>query len=805
MDKVKDPVCGMEIEKSQAVKRYNYKGKEYYFCNKTCYEKFKVNPEHYLKEKKNEEKSVKEDLKKTEEKLRKETAKFKIGDMSCTSCAQTIENSLKKKKGVISANVNFATEEAVISFIPGIINKDGLVKSIEDAGYKVVKEEDEDRAIIEANEAKKRLTFAWIITIPVIILMILKMIFNMNIPFYLPVEIILSAVVLAFPGFKTFRSALKAITHKSANMDVLIMMGTSASFLTGILRFFGFPIESFAGVGAMIMAFHLTGRYIESAAKGKASQAIRKLLELGAKTARVLVDGEEREIPVEDIKPGDIMIIKPGEKIPTDGRVIEGKSAIDESMATGESMPVKKVPGDEVIGATINQSGLLKVKATKIGKDTFLSQVIKLVEECQGSKVPIQKFADKITTYFVPTVIGIAIATFLLWIFLPQTFRSIAQWASTFLPWVNPNLGIISLAVFAAVAVLVIACPCALGLATPTALMMGSGIGAKRGILFRSGEAIQTLQDVKIIVFDKTGTITKGKPGVTDIVPQNKYERKKLLEIAAALERGSEHPLASAIVEKAKSEKISFCNSEGFQAISGMGIKGQVNGSNILVGNESLMKREGIDISDTKNVIEKLQSEAKTVILIAENNKIAGVLAIADTIKEDSIQAISELKKMGFKTVMLTGDNEGTAISIAKKVGIDRVLSNILPQEKQKVIVKLQKEGMVAMVGDGINDAPALTQANVGIAIGTGTDVAIESSDITLIRGDLTSVVRAIKLSRATFRKIKQNLFWAFFYNIIAIPVAILGLLHPLIAEAAMAFSSINVVTNSLRLRRVKL
>lgn len=805
MGKVKDPVCGMEIEKSQAAVRYNYKGKEYYFCNTNCYEKFKIEPEYYLKKEKDESKPAEERMEKIGERGKREKVKFKIGDMSCTSCARTIENSLNKQKGVISANVNFATEEAVISYIPRIITKNGLVKTVEDTGYRVIKEESEDRAIIEAQEARKRLIVAWIITIPVIIMMILKMIFGVKIPFYLPVEIVLSSIVLSFPGFKTFRSALKSITHKSANMDVLIMMGTSASFLTGILKFFGFPIESFAGVGAMIMAFHLTGRYIESSAKGKASQAIRKLLELGAKTARILEDGEEKEIPASEIKVGDIMIIKPGEKIPTDGEVIEGKSAIDESMATGESMPVKKVPGDEVIGATINQSGLLKVKAAKIGKDTFLSQVIKLVEECQGTKVPIQKFADKITTYFVPTVIAIAIITFLLWIFLPQTFRNIAQWASAFLPWVNPVLGIISLAVFAAVAVLVIACPCALGLATPTALMVGSGLGAKSGILFRSGEAIQTLQDVKTIVFDKTGTITKGKPEVTDIVSQNNYEQKKVLEIAASLEKGSEHPLASAILEKAKFEKVSLYNPEEFQAVSGMGIKGKVNGRKALVGNESLMKEEGIDISDAKDVIEKFQNEARTVILIAENNKIVGVIGIADTIKQDSIQAISELKSMGFKTVMLTGDNERTAISIAKKVGIGRALANILPQEKQKVIEELQKEGMVAMVGDGINDAPALTQANVGIAIGTGTDVAIESSDITLISGDLTSVVKAIKLSRATFKKIKQNLFWAFFYNIIAIPVAVLGLLHPLIAEAAMAFSSINVVTNSLRLRKVKL
>lgn len=641
-------------------------------------------------------------------KVKEEKVRFKIGDMTCNSCAITIENALKKRKGVTFAHVNFATEEALISYIPGIVDTGELTKTIKDTGYRVIEREEEDKAVLEARKAKKRLKIAWAITAPLIVLMILKMIFGIKIPFYLPIEIAMATLVLGLPGLRTLRSGVNAITHGSPNMDVLITMGTSASFLTGILSISGFHIESFAGVGAMIMAFHLTGRYIESSAKGKASQAIRRLLELGAKTAKVLRDGEEREVPIE-------------------------------------------------------------VRATKVGKDTFLSQVIKLVEECQGSKVPIQEFADRVTAYFVPTVMSIAGLTFLFWLFLPQTFRSIAQWASHFLPWVNPDLGVISLAVFAAVAVLVIACPCALGLATPTALMVGSGLGAQNGIIFRSGEAIQTLKGIKTIVFDKTGTITKGKPEVTDVVAQEGYKREELLSLAASLERGSEHPLASAIVDKAKQERVSLKDSRDFQALSGMGIKGRINRREILVGNEALMKRERIELSKINKELKELQDEAKTVVLVAIDKRIAGLLAIADTLKENSVEAISELKRMGFKIAMITGDNERTARAIAKRVGIDRVLSNVLPSEKQKAIEELQGDGMVAMVGDGINDAPAL-------------------------------VVKAIKLSLATFKKIKENLFWAFFYNIVAIPVAILGLLHPLIAEAAMAFSSINVVTNSLRL-----
>jgi len=558
----------------------------------------------------------------------------------------------------------------------------------------------------------------------------------------------------------------------------------------------------------MIMSFHLLGRYIEAKAKGRASQAIRKLLELEAKTARILVDGEEKEVPIDEVEVGNVMIVRPGEKIPTDGVVIEGQSAVDESMATGESMPVMKKVGDEVIGATVNQRGMLKVRATKVGQDTFLSQVIKLVEECQGSKVPIQEFADKVTSYFVPTVLGLAVVALALWLAVPDTIKVVSLWAQQFLPWVDPNLGVVTLAIFALVATLVIACPCALGLATPTALMVGSGMGAENGVLIRHGEAIQTLKNVDTIVFDKTGTITKGKPEVTDIVPAEGHAKEKVLRLAASVEVGSEHPLGEAILRKAKEENLELYKAEEFEAVTGRGVKAKIGLSPqklVLVGNRKLMEEEEVDYKSLENDLKRLEEEAKTAMLVVVNGKIAGAVAVADTLKEDSVQAVRELERMGLKTTMLTGDNRRTAEAIAKKVGISRVLAEVLPDQKVKEIQKLQENGeTVAMVGDGINDAPALTAANVGIAIGTGTDIAIESADVTLVRGDLSSVVTAIKLSRKTFSKIKQNLFWAFFYNTVALPAAMLGLAHPVIAEIAMATSSVTVVTNANLLRRAR-
>ncbi|HEX9653522.1 MAG TPA: copper-translocating P-type ATPase, partial [bacterium] len=493
-------------------------------------------------------------------------------------------------------------------------------------------------------------------------------------------------------------------------------------------------------------------------------------------------------------------------KIPTDGRVVEGESLVDESLATGESMPVQKVPGSEVIGATINQLGVMKVAATRVGKDTFLAQMIRMVEEVQSSKVPVQQFADRVTAIFVPTIVALAVLTFLAWLAFPDLLRRVPEWAQAFLPWVQLQVDPLTLAIFAFVAVLVIACPCALGLATPTALMVGSGIGAEHGILIRDGAAIQKLKDVKVIVFDKTGTLTKGRPTVTDVIPLNGFPPNEVLQFAASLEAASEHALGKAIVDSAKSAQLPLAEVSDFRALPGKGVAGTVNGKRVLVGTLGLLREFSVDTDSAKIRIDALKSEAKTVMLTAIDNTAAGVIAVADQVKEEAAAAIKEIEKMGYLTAMITGDNRHTAEAIAKKVGIKHVLAEVLPHQKVAEIKRLQNEvGGVAMVGDGINDAPALTQADVGIAIGTGTDIAIESADITLVRGDLASVVAAIKLSRATFKKIKQNLFWAFFYNIVAIPLAVLGLLHPVIAEIAMASSSVTVVTNANLLKRVKL
>nr|HID13622.1 copper-translocating P-type ATPase [Anaerolineae bacterium] len=673
-------------------------------------------------------------------------------------CAAHVEKALKGVEGVLSATVNLATEKATVTYIPGVAEMADFKRAVADVGYEVLEApreapaegEEVDEAELKMREARFRVRVAWAFTIPIILWMFAEMFFGIlwpNATIYNLGMVLLALPVLFWVGRKTYTGAWAAVRHGYANMDTLIALGTGVSLLTGPASFF-FPIANYAGVSAMIMAFHLTGRYVEETAKGRASQAIRKLLELGAKTARVIRDGQEVEVSIEEVQVGDIMVVRPGEKIPTDGVVIEGESAVDESMATGESMPVGKRPGDEVIGATVNQEGLLKVRATRVGKDTFLAQVIRLVEECQGSKVPIQEFADRVTGVFVPVVIGIALVTLVAWLLFPDLMRQLVELGS-FLPWVNPNLGVITLAIVSAVAVLVIACPCALGLATPTALMVGSGMGAEHGILIRSGEAIQTLKDVKVIIFDKTGTITKGKPEVTDVVAADGFGERAVLKMAASAERGSEHPLGRAIFERAEAEGIVLVEPHEFQAIRGKGVIATVGGQRVLVGSRRLMQEYGVDPSPMEEVLQRLEEEAKTAMLVAVDGRVAGVVAVADTLKEDSIAAIQELRRMGLETAMITGDNRRTAEAIARRVGIDHVLAEVLPEGKVAEVQKLQERfGLVAFVGDGINDAPALTQANVGIAIGTGTDIAIEASDVTLVRGELTGVVEAINLSR---------------------------------------------------------
>jgi Cu+-exporting ATPase len=755
---------------------------------------------------------------------RREKVLLGVTGMSCASCAMRIETALNGLDGVESATVNLASEKAVIDYSPDIVKADDLISAIRGAGYDVedIKQRKTRSEIDPVEEdarrladARNRMTWVWFLTAPIIIWMVPEMISGVKWPndtiFDLGM-LVLAGPVLFWKGWPTLVSAYRSARKLVPNMDVLIGMGTITAFSTGfvtLLHDLGLAprLLNYAGVSAMIMAFHLTGRYIESKAKGRASQAIQRLLTLEVKTARIRRDGEEVEVAIEEVEVGDLMVIRPGEKIPTDGEVVDGESAVDESIATGESMPVEKGKGDKVLGATINKQGLLVVRATGVGEETFLSQVIRLVEEAQGSKVPIQEFADRVTAIFVPTVLVLALLTLISWLLFPVFFNGIALSASRFIPWVDPSLGRVSLALFATIAVLVIACPCALGLATPTALMVGSGLGAENGVLIRHGEAIQTMREVSTIVLDKTGTITMGKPGVTDVIPAEGTSEEDLLRLAASAESGSEHPVGEAIVKEASERDMDLLSLEGFEAIGGKGVRATVGGeTEILVGSPAFLEENGISPMVLSRQLEECESKAKTVIVVGASKNLKGIIAVADRVKADSLSAISDLKTMGLEPVMLTGDNEKTARAIADSVGIDRVIANVLPDQKSEVIRKLQEEGKkVAMVGDGINDAPALKQANVGIAIGTGTDIAIESADITLVRGELSAVVTGVKLSRATFTKIKQNLFWAYFYNGIAIPVAIFGLLHPVIAEAAMAFSSINVVTNANRLKRAKI
>ncbi len=738
-----------------------------------------------------------------------------IEGMTCAACSNKVEKALNKQEGVIEANVNLTLGTATVKYNKDNLSPRDLLMVVEKTGYKAKlkteeKVELQDKDEKKLREAAKNMWIAWAFTGPAALWMIIGMTIGShdhgwpNPLVFNTAMVVLSAPVLFWVGLGVFTSAYNSVKHKSANMDVLIAIGTLAAFITGIMVFF-WPIENYAGVAGMIMAFHLTGRFIETKAKGRASQAIKKLLELGAKTAIILVDDKEREVPVEEIQLDDIMIVKPGQKIPTDGVVVWGESSVDESMATGESMPVSKKKDDEVIGSTVNSQGVLHVRATKIGKDTFLSQVIKMVEEAQGTKVPIQEFADTVTGYFVPAVLVIAAITFLAWIFFPHQMGSVIENVGHYLPWVNVHLSGPMLALYATIAVLVIACPCALGLATPTALMVGSGLGAENGILIRKGEAIQTMKEAKIIVFDKTGTITKGKPELTDIITVSGQE-EDLLSFGLTLEKSSEHPIARAIVEAGEKREAQVKTVENFNSITGKGVEGFIDGEKLFAGNRKLMKDNNVDISSHEDQIIELENEGKTVIMIARVGQLLGIMAVADTLKEDSKEALEELRRMGIKTYMITGDNQRTAEAIAKKVGISEVLADVLPDGKVDKIKELQQMGYkVAMVGDGINDAPALTQSDVGIAIGTGTDIAIEAADITVVRGNLSAVISAVKLSKATFRKIKQNLFWAFFYNTVAIPLAILGLLHPVIAEAAMAISSISVVANANLLRRTKI
>jgi Cu+-exporting ATPase len=736
-----------------------------------------------------------------------ETAALQISGMTCSACAQRVGKTLCAVDGVVDAGVNFAAHKATVKYRKGETDLPKLKEAVRQAGYDVVEpaakpEEAHDPDLDAVKLAAQKMWFSGFFAGLIMVLMMVNM-FVVPVPGYFLITAVLAVPVIFIAGADTHRATWNGLRHRHANMDTLVTLGSLPPYLLSLLGFW-FPITTFVEMAASILTLHLVGRFLEAKARGRASQAIRKLIALEAKNARILVNGEEREVPVQELRIGDVMIVRPGDKIPTDGVVLSGESSVDESMATGESIPARKVSGDDVIGATINGQGMLRVRVSKVGKDTFLSQVIKMVEECQGSKVPIQEFADRVTGYFVPAVVLLAVSAFVSWNLFPEFHLSVVRFFG--FPWTNPDAPVYTLAFLATTAVLVISCPCALGLATPTALMVGSGLGAEKGILIRRGESIQTMKDVRAIAFDKTGTITKGKPEVTDVMAADGFSRDDVLRYAASIEAASEHPLAGAVVAAAKAAGLKVDGVEQFEAVSGKGVRGMSGAHSVLVGTRRLMAESDMPAGEWAAHLERFENEAKTAMLVAIDGVIAGVIAVADTLKADSARAIAEIEKMGVRTVMITGDNKRTADAIALRVGISRVLAEVLPDGKVAAIAGLQQEyGTVAMVGDGINDAPALKQANVGIAIGTGTDIAIETADITLIRGELSAVISAIKLSVATFRKIKQNYFWAWLYNAIAIPMAFMGLLHPMIGAAAMAMSSLNVVLNSLRLRRVNL
>lgn len=742
-----------------------------------------------------------------------EKATIKVGGMTCATCANTIERALSKADGTKSAVVNLALERATVIYDPKFLDLQTIGKTVEDAGYQFIGLEEGREQAEEFHrkdmEYKKRITiFALAVGFPMLAVGmtwdLLSLsddathLFIRNFAFFL-----LATSVQFYPGLKFYKGTLKAFKNRTANMDTLIAVGTSAAYsysviVTFLPDLFG-THAVYYDTAAMIIGLILLGNYLEAKAKSGTSQAIRTLMELQARTAIVVRDGVEREIPIEEVVVGDIIRVRPGEKIPVDGVVLEGSSSVDESMVTGESIPVEKSAGSAVVGATINKTGTFKMEARKVGEETMLAQIIKMVQEAQEKKAPIQRIADRVAAYFVPAVISIAVFALVFWLLIGSSI-----WA--------PRAGLtsftFSLLIF--ISVMVIACPCALGLATPTAIMVGTGLGAKYGVLIKGGEALETAGKLDTIVFDKTGTLTKGEPEVTDIVALPSSTEDEVLRLGAIAEAGSEHPLAESILRKARESSVSYSEPESFEAIPGMGVSARARDTDVLLGNRRLMETKGLDTRAIEHQLQRLEGEGKTAVIVASNGTVIGTIAVADTLKDTSATAVKKLKEKGIEVVMITGDNERTAKAMGRKLGIDRVLFEVLPQDKASEIARLQREGKkVGMVGDGINDAPALVQADVGIAIGGGTDVALESGDIVLVRDDPLDVVASMELSSKTMSKIKQNLFWAFAYNTAGIPIAA-GILYPafgillapIIAAGAMAFSSVSVVTNSRLLKR---
>ncbi|MFH1364786.1 MAG: heavy metal translocating P-type ATPase [Candidatus Aenigmatarchaeota archaeon] len=722
---------------------------------------------------------------------------FVISGMHCASCAANIEFNLKDKKGVDIASVNFATEKATVEFDKKVISEADIVKVIESLGFKIISNVDDQRVEREKEIKKLRNLFliSLILSIPIFIISMVLQWFGITLPYQNYILLILTTPIQFYVGLRFYKGAFGALKAKTATMDTLVAIGTSTAYIYSI---FVMLLPGILGdhvyfeTSAVLITFIIFGRWLEAITKGKTSEAIKKLVGLQPKKAIVIRKGKEIQIPIEDVLVGDVIVVKPGQKIPVDGIIVDGSSSVDESMITGESIPVEKGKDDTVIGATINKHGSFRFKATKIGKDTTLHQIIRLVEEAQGSKAPIQRLADKVSGYFVPAVIIIALLSFILWYFvLGQSF-------------------IFGLTTF--VAVLIIACPCSLGLATPTAIMVGTGKGAENGILIKGAEALENAHKLTTVVFDKTGTLTEGKPVVTDLIPLNKVSAKDVLKYASIVENKSEHPLAEAILGRAKKEKIKIPNASSFESIPGHGIKAIYNKKLILFGNRKMMEKHKIKTEEFEKRISKMEMEGKTAMILALDKKVVGLIGVADTLKKSSKDAVKKLHEIGKDVIMITGDNQRTANAIAKQLGIDHVLADVLPEDKSKEIEKLQRDGkVVAMVGDGINDAPALAKADIGIALGAGTDVALETGQIVLVKNDPMDVATAIDLSNYTIKKIKQNLFWAFFYNSIGIPIAagilfpFTGfLLNPMIAGAAMAFSSVSVVSNSLLMKRYK-